>query len=273
MERIDFFGSAVFVPIFLVSVGFLLKPSVMIEGETLKLAGLFILAAIGGKAVASFLTKGALRLSTKETLLMLGMTLPQAAATLAATAIGFEIGLFDQSVVNAVLVLILVSIIAATVIVERVMGDVPVPKTEGHHLGKRILVALEDPRQAQLGFAIGARVAAPDGGIVRGLLGAAPTDKRAREAALGAIASRRLREWSGHRPHRSARFVRRGNRQRRRRARTFVGAGRANQRVYRSSSRRSGRSSCRVDHITGGDSDRRHREDPRGRSARRPAVR
>ena len=187
MERIDFFGSAVFVPIFLVSVGFLLKPSVMIEGETLKLAGLFILAAIGGKAVASFLTKGALKLSTKETLLMLGMTLPQAAATLAATAIGFDIGLFDQSVVNAVLVLILVSIIAATLLVERVMGDVPVPKTEGHDLGKRVLVALEDPRQAQLGFAIGARVAAPDGGIVLGLLGAAPADKRDREAALAQL--------------------------------------------------------------------------------------
>ena len=42
MERIDFFGSAVFVPIFLVSVGMLLEPEVMIQGETLKLAGLFI---------------------------------------------------------------------------------------------------------------------------------------------------------------------------------------------------------------------------------------
>ncbi len=49
MERIDFFGSAVFVPIFLVTVGFLLKPSVMVEGETLKLAGLFILAAFLGQ--------------------------------------------------------------------------------------------------------------------------------------------------------------------------------------------------------------------------------
>ena len=45
---------------------------------------------------------------------MLGLTVPQAAATLAATVIGFNIGLFDQSVVNAVLVLILVSIVVAT---------------------------------------------------------------------------------------------------------------------------------------------------------------
>ena len=187
MERIDFFGSAVFVPIFLVSVGFLLKPSVMVEGETLKLAAFFILAAFGGKAVASFACRRALKLSTKETALMLGMTLPQAAATLAATAIGFDIGLFDQSVVNAVLVLILVSIVAATLIVERVMSDVPAPTAEGHKLGERVLVALEDPGQAQIAFAIGARVAAPDTGIVRGLLGSAPADKHARESALAEL--------------------------------------------------------------------------------------
>ncbi len=184
MERIDFFGSAVFVPIFLVTVGFLLQPSVMVQGETLKLAALFIAAAIGGKAVAAFLSRGALRLSVKETALMLGMTLPQAAATLAATVIGFQIGLFDQSVVNAVLVLILVSIIAATMIVERVMGDVAVPESVSGNLGKTVLVALEDPQQARIAFAVGARIAAPDGGVVRALLANAPHDRRARESAL-----------------------------------------------------------------------------------------
>ncbi len=187
MERIDFFGSAVFVPIFLVSVGFLLQPSVMVEGETLKLAGLFVLAAIGGKTLAALISRGALRLSGKETALMLGMTIPQAAATLAATVIGFNIGLFDQSVVNAVLVLILVSIVAATLIVEHVKSDVPVPAAEAHSLGKRILVALEDPGQAQLGLAVGARVAAPDGGVVRALLASTPSQRAARKSGLAQL--------------------------------------------------------------------------------------
>jgi Kef-type K+ transport system membrane component KefB len=184
MERIDFFGSAVFVPIFLVSVGFLLQPSVMLQGETLKLAGLFILAAVGGKVVASFVASRPLRLALRETVLMLGMTLPQAAATLAATVVGFDIGLFDQSVVNAVLVLILVSILVATVMVGRVLGDVSAPKSEAVSLGKRVLVALEEEGQAQLGFAIGARIAAPDSGVVRGLLGHPPSDRRDRESAI-----------------------------------------------------------------------------------------
>lgn len=184
MERIDFFGSAVFVPIFLVSVGMLLQPSVMVQGETLKLAALFILASVGGKVVANFSSKRGLHLSTKETLLMLGLTMPQAAATLAATVIGFNIGLFDQSVVNAVLVLILVSIVAATLIVDHVKTDVPVPKSGQHRLGQRVLVALEEPAQAQTGFAIGAGLAAPDGGVVRGFLASPPSEKQAREASL-----------------------------------------------------------------------------------------
>ncbi|MBV9002606.1 MAG: cation:proton antiporter [Solirubrobacterales bacterium] len=184
MERIDFFGSAVFVPIFLVSVGMLLQPSVMVEGETLKLAALFILASVGGKVVASFSSKHWLDLSTNETVLMLGLTMPQAAATLASTVIGFNIGLFDQSVVNAVLVLILVSIVAATLIIDRVKAGVPVPKPGQHGLGKRVLVALEEPEQAQTGFAIGAGIAAPDGGIVRGFLASPPSEERVREARL-----------------------------------------------------------------------------------------
>jgi len=159
MERIDFFGSAVFVPIFLVSVGMLLQPKVMVERETLKLAALFILASVGGKVVATFSSERGLHLTMKETVLMLGLTMPQAAATLAATVIGFNIGLFDQAVVNAVLVLILASVVGATLIVDRVKTDVPVPKADRHGLGQRVLVALEELAQAQTGFAIAAGIA------------------------------------------------------------------------------------------------------------------
>lgn len=189
MERIDFFGSAVFVPIFLVSVGMLLEPSVMIQGETLKLAGLFILASLGGKTLAAAFSRRILHVTAGESLLMLGLTVPQAAATLAATVIGFNIGLFDQSVVNAVLVLILVTIVAATLIVERAKRMVPVPHVEREALGKRILVALEDAAQARIAFAIGARIAGPDSGVVRGLLGSSPEETAARESSLAVLRS------------------------------------------------------------------------------------
>lgn len=187
MERIDFFGAAVFVPVFMVSVGMLLDPRVMAQGETLKLAGLFIAASVGGKTVAAAISKGVLRFSAGEALLMLGLTVPQAAATLAATVVGFDIGLFDQSVVNAVLVLILVSIVAATLIAERAKRLVPTPQNRRQALGKRILVALEDAGQAPLGFAIAARVAAPDSGVVRGLLSSSPAETHGRRSGLAQL--------------------------------------------------------------------------------------
>jgi Kef-type K+ transport system membrane component KefB len=187
MDRIDFFGAAVFIPIFLVTVGMLLDPRVMVEGETLKLAALFIVASIGGKAVAAVVARVRLGFTPPEALLMLGLTVPQAAATLAATVIGFNIGLFDQSVVNAVLVLILVSIVAATLIVDRAKTRVSAPRMAMRSIGKRVLVALDDANQAQIGFAIGARLAAPDSGVVKGLLACAPGEAQSSRAGLAQL--------------------------------------------------------------------------------------
>ena len=188
MDRIDFFGSAVFVPIFLITVGMLLQPTVMIQADTLKLAGLFVAAAVGGKAVATVISSRPLHLSFREGMLMFGLTIPQAAATLASTVIGFNIGLFDQSVVNAVLVLILASILTATLIVQRVKGDVPRPRIDAPRLGQRVLVALKDPSQAQTGFAVAARVASLDGGLVRGFLCCPPAEKARRAGGLPELA-------------------------------------------------------------------------------------
>jgi Kef-type K+ transport system membrane component KefB len=187
MDRIDFFGSAVFVPIFLVSVGLLLDPKVMVEGETLKLAGLFIAASLAGKAASAGIARVALGYSGPQATLMLGLTVPQAAATLAATIVGFNIGLFDQSVVNAALVLILVSIVVGTLLVDRSVPTVPTPEGVGERLGARVLVVLTDPGQAALAFALAARIAAADGGVVRGLL-AAPRGRTAElEPRLGEL--------------------------------------------------------------------------------------
>ncbi len=187
MERIDFFGSAVFVPVFLVSVGMLLDPSVMVKGETLKLAVLFIAASMGGKAIASWLAQRTLGFSRPQASLMFGLTVPQAAATLAATVVGFNIGLFSESVVNAVLVLILVSIIVGTLVVERFKTRVPPPATAAEKIGRRVLVTLDDPGLAKLAFAIGARVAAPDTGVVRGLLACSPVDAKSRSDLLAEL--------------------------------------------------------------------------------------
>lgn len=187
MERIDFFGSAVFVPVFLVSVGMLLQPSVMVQGETLKYAGLFVVAAVGGKTLAVLVSKRPMRLTGPEAGLLLGLTVPQAAATLAATVIGFDIGLFDQSIVNAALVLILVTIVVATLLVEDEKRLVARPRRAGDAIGKRVLVALEDPGQGQLGVAIGARIAVRDSGLVKAVLSSSRDETQDRTERLDGL--------------------------------------------------------------------------------------
>ncbi len=122
---------------------------------------------------------------------MLGLTVPQAAAALAATIVGYDIGLFDQSVVNAVLLLILVSIVVGTLLVERSVRRVPSPGAEDR-LGHRVLVTLEDPAQAPLAFALAARIAAPDNGVVHGLLCQPSLRGRVAPGAAGRAERRRL---------------------------------------------------------------------------------
>ncbi len=170
MDRIEFFGGAVFIPVFLVSVGLILNPSVMVQGQTLELAGLFILACLGGKALAAMLSARLLGFSRPQATLLFSLSSAQAAATLAATVIGFQLGLFDSSVVNAVLVVILVSVLASTITAIRASARMPAHDRGPQPLGKRVVVGIGDPELAQGALTTALGLARADGGVVRPVL-------------------------------------------------------------------------------------------------------
>ncbi|HXM87536.1 MAG TPA: cation:proton antiporter, partial [Solirubrobacteraceae bacterium] len=169
MDRIEFFGGAVFIPVFLVSVGLILNPSVMVKGETLGLAGLFIVACLGGKALAAGISARLFNFSRAQAGLLFSLSAAQAAATLAATVIGFQLGLFSSAVVNAVLVLILFSVLASTFAGARAAERVALPKGP-QPLGTRIVVGVGQPELALGALAIARRIAHTDGGVVHPLL-------------------------------------------------------------------------------------------------------
>jgi Kef-type K+ transport system membrane component KefB len=167
MERIEFFGGAFFVPVFLVSVGLIIDPSVMTDPTTLRFAGVFIAACFGGKALAALLTRPLLGYSWPEAGVLFSLTIPQAAATLAATIVGFNIGLFGTEVVNAVLVLIAVSLVLSSAITpiftRRLEGSHPDPG----RLGRRVLLVLPPDAPVRRGVAaLAVRLARSDDGIV-----------------------------------------------------------------------------------------------------------
>ncbi len=170
MDRIAFFGGAVFIPVFLVSVGLILDPSVMFELKTLELAGLFLLACMGGKAAAAALSSRLLGFSRPQAGLLFSLSVAQAAATLAATVVGFQLGLFDSSVVNAVLVVIFVSVVVSTVVAGRSSRRLHAGDHGPRPLGTRVVVGVGDPDTAHGALSIAVRIARADGGVVHPVL-------------------------------------------------------------------------------------------------------
>src|SRR5262249_8133116 len=165
MDRIQFFGSGWFIPIFLVSVGVLLDPKVLIDPRTLLVALVFSIAVLGGKTLAAVIGGRAFRFSWPEVGVMSGLSGSQAAATLATTLVGARLGLFDTRTINAVLVVILVSLGVTPAMVTFFGKKVPREGAATEALGGGVLVPVWGESTRPL-FGVAGRLAAPDGGIV-----------------------------------------------------------------------------------------------------------
>lgn len=153
MARLRFSGEALFVPFFLLSIGMMLDLHPFLgDLRSWGVAGVIVGATLGAKWGAAELSRVILRLSADEARVMFGMSLPHAAGTLATTLIGFKLRLFDHTVVNAAILLILASCILGPWLVDRCArrlalgAELPEP-TPGQP-PQRILVALSNPTSA-----------------------------------------------------------------------------------------------------------------------------
>ncbi len=153
MSRVQFVGNALFIPFFLISVGMLVEIRVLTSGDVWLVALLFFLLVIIGKYLAAKAAQLYFRLSSDEGWVMLGLTSPQAAATLAVTLIGFELGLFDELAVNAVVLLIMASCFVGPYLVDlygrRVFMAEEKASLKVSDSPERILVPLSNPDTAE----------------------------------------------------------------------------------------------------------------------------
>jgi Kef-type K+ transport system membrane component KefB len=171
MAVTDFFGNAFFIPTFLVSVGLIFDPGVMFEWSTIRLALGFVAALVVGKAIAAWLTGRIFGLGRAEIGLLFSMSVAQAAATLAATVIGYNVGLYGSNVVNAVMVVVAMSLILTSTGTNVFAPKIPPPVGERRRAGETILV----PVLGELdGLAdvlrLGGHLADPAGGLVQPLV-------------------------------------------------------------------------------------------------------
>src|SRR3546814_7992734 len=74
MNRVEFVGNAIFIPFFLISVGMLIDFGAFVKSwETLMVAGIMLVASIGGKYLAAIATRRTFRLTRDEGQLIFGM--------------------------------------------------------------------------------------------------------------------------------------------------------------------------------------------------------
>lgn len=104
MNRIEFVGNALFIPIFLIGVGMLINFKVFFNDfETIKVAVVMIAVAIISKYLAAYFTQKTFKFSIDQRRVIFGLSSAQAAATLAAVLVGYNIILNKAQIDNAAL--------------------------------------------------------------------------------------------------------------------------------------------------------------------------
>jgi Na+:H+ antiporter len=125
--KLEFLSKSLFIPIFFIVTGFLINPVTFVQGiidDFLLVAGI-IAALLVGKWIAAWIVGRTFGYSRDEQLTVWSLTLPQVAATLAATLVAHDtLGaagqrLLDDRMLNVVLVLVLVTAILGPVLTER----------------------------------------------------------------------------------------------------------------------------------------------------------
>ncbi|TVR00588.1 MAG: cation:proton antiporter [Deltaproteobacteria bacterium] len=151
-NRIHFFGNSFFVPFFLLSVGMLVDVRILVGGpEVWLVAASMIACTLVSKWAAAFLASRFFGQSRAECTMVVGLTITQAAATLAATLVGFEVGLIGEEVLNAVVLLILATCVLSPLLVERAgraMVEDGSAEQESGEVPRRVLVPMANPATA-----------------------------------------------------------------------------------------------------------------------------
>lgn len=110
MERIEFVGSSLFIPAFLISVGVLCNPRILFtHPENLGVAGVVVAGAVGAKFLAACIAGFAFRYSLAEVMVMLGLTMSRAALVLVIALFGKQAELLNEGLFNAIILYILIT--------------------------------------------------------------------------------------------------------------------------------------------------------------------
>ncbi len=162
MNRIEFVGNAVFIPFFLIGVGMLVDYRAFFKDfETIKVAIVMTVIATSAKFLAAWLTQKSLKLSIDERRIIFGLSNAQAAATLAAVLVGFNIiigesangepiRLLSESILNGTIIMIFITCSIASFTAQKggrnvSLSESSVMERSSDKKSERILIPISNP--------------------------------------------------------------------------------------------------------------------------------
>ena len=131
MNRIEFVGNAIFIPFFLIGVGMLIDYRAFFQDmETIQVAVVMTIIATSSKYIAAWLTQKTYNFTVDERRLIFGLSNAQAAATLAAVLVGYNIilgetadgepiRLLSDSILNGTILMILITCTIASFVAQK----------------------------------------------------------------------------------------------------------------------------------------------------------
>jgi len=147
-----FIGESFFIPLFLLYSGMITDPlSFLDDTQTIIVALGVTIVAYVSKWIAAWITARIYRYTRNEFWTAYGLSHAQAAVTIPTLVIGLQTGLFDSTLFNAAILMILLTSITSPLLVQRFA---PALQTAPEHLEPsplfgRILVPITDPRSQE----------------------------------------------------------------------------------------------------------------------------
>jgi Kef-type K+ transport system membrane component KefB len=167
MNRINFVGNALFIPFFLFGVGMLVNFKAFFNDiRTIEVGIAMSVVATGGKFISAWLTQKTFRFNIDQRSIIFGLSNSQAAATLAAITVGYNIilghttsgepiRLLDDAILNGTVLMILVTCIIASFATQLGARNLAIKSTEevsedsDAALSEKILIPINNIENAE----------------------------------------------------------------------------------------------------------------------------
>ncbi|WIJ24156.1 cation:proton antiporter [Devosia sp. RR2S18] len=116
-EHLIFAGRMLFIPFFFIETGMRLRLEVFADMNVWLMAGSILLVIIVGKTMAAWIAGHLFDYGRLARFVMIGLTIPQAAATLAVTTTASDAGLVSDELLDAIIIVIFITCLAGAITV------------------------------------------------------------------------------------------------------------------------------------------------------------